>query len=101
MVKSSDVVLILVAVLFPPAAAAIVTGCSFDLLISVLLTFLGYIPGLIHSLWLIYEKIHAEERFGAGGFIYIGNGHYEPLYSSSESAPVQPAPQNYGSTNEN
>ena len=30
---------------------------------------LGYLPGLIHSLWLIYEKMHAEERFGEGGFI--------------------------------
>ncbi len=30
---------------------------------------LGYLPGLLHSLWLIYEKMHAEERFGEGGFI--------------------------------
>ena len=55
MVKSSDVLLILVnklaiymksvllkspqvAILFPPAAAAFVTGCSCDLLINILLT---------------------------------------------------------------
>lgn len=40
MVKSSDILLILVAILFPPAAAAFITGCSCDLLINVLLTVL-------------------------------------------------------------
>jgi len=38
MVKASDVVLILVAIILPPAAALIVTGCSCDLLINLLLT---------------------------------------------------------------
>ena len=38
MVKASDVVLILVAIIFPPAAALAVTGCSCDLLINILLT---------------------------------------------------------------
>jgi len=35
MVKGSDIILILVAVIFPPAAAAIITGCSCDLLINI------------------------------------------------------------------
>ena len=38
MVKASDVVLILVAIIFPPAAALVVTGCGCDLLINILLT---------------------------------------------------------------
>ncbi|KAF8970457.1 hypothetical protein BDZ97DRAFT_1652593 [Flammula alnicola] len=93
MVRSSDVILILVAILFPPAAAGIVTGCSCDLLINILLTILGYIPGHIHAFWLIYKKMQAEERYGNGGFIYIGNGQYQPLYVSDG-----PAPQYYGAT---
>ncbi|KAF9486234.1 UPF0057-domain-containing protein [Pholiota conissans] len=96
MVKSSDVLLILVAILFPPAAAAFVTGCSCDLLINILLTILGYIPGHIHAFWLIYKKMQAEERFGNGGFIYIGNGQYQPLYATNN--PAQPTPQYYGAT---
>lgn len=88
MVKASDVVLILVAIIFPPAAALVVTGCSCDLLINVLLTTyistflscrfsthlcgccysLGYLPGHIHAFWLIYKKMQAEERYGDGGF---------------------------------
>jgi uncharacterized membrane protein YqaE (UPF0057 family) len=38
MVKTSDVILILVAIIFPPAAAGFVTGCSCDLLINICLT---------------------------------------------------------------
>jgi len=34
MAKSSDIILVLVAILFPPAAAGILTGCSCDLLIN-------------------------------------------------------------------
>jgi len=82
MVRASDVILIIVTILFPPAAAAIVTGCSCDLLINILLTMLGYFPGHIHAFWLIYRKMQAEERYGSGGFIYIGNGQYQPLYQN-------------------
>ncbi|KAG2106858.1 hypothetical protein BD769DRAFT_139578 [Suillus cothurnatus] len=68
MVKASDVLLILVAIIFPPAAAAFVTGCSCDLLINICLTILGYFPGHIHAFWLIYKKMQAEEKYGYGGF---------------------------------
>lgn len=110
MVKASDVVLILVAIILPPAAALIVTGCSCDLLINLLLTILGYLPGHIHAFWLIYKKMQAEERYGHGGFRYLGSGHYEPLYQSdpypgqyshSPMPTPQPhlqAPQYYGAT---
>ncbi|KAJ6631216.1 hypothetical protein B0H10DRAFT_1773696 [Mycena sp. CBHHK59/15] len=92
MVKGSDVLLILVAILFPPAAAGFITGCSCDLLINILLTIFGYIPGHIHAFWLIYKKMKAEERYGAGGFKYTGNGTYEPL---AQGQPQQPY---YGAT---
>ncbi|XP_006463865.1 hypothetical protein AGABI2DRAFT_194553 [Agaricus bisporus var. bisporus H97] len=108
MVKASDVVLILVAIIFPPAAALIITGCSCDFLINVLLTCLGYLPGHIHAFWLIYKKMQAEERFGHDGYRYIGSGHYEPLYNNAappipypqqQQQPMpQQAPQYYGST---
>ena len=68
---------------------------------------LGYIPGHIHAVWLIYRKMKAEERYGNGGFICkfcpfqittlflslaltfllisdIGNGQYQPLYLNPE-----------------
>ncbi|TFK67571.1 UPF0057-domain-containing protein [Pluteus cervinus] len=94
MVRTSDVLLILVAILFPPAAALIVTGCSCDLLINIILTCLGYIPGHIHAFWLIYKKIKAEERYGRGGFYYVGSGQFVPGPGYQEAQ--QPA--YYGAT---
>ncbi|KAI0777273.1 hypothetical protein BD413DRAFT_467812 [Trametes elegans] len=94
-VKGSDVLLIVVAILFPPAAAAFITGCSCDLLINILLTILGYIPGHLHAFWLIYKKMQAEERYGRGGYIYVGNGEYQPAYAQPGAVPPQP---NYGTT---
>ncbi|KAF8325850.1 uncharacterized protein EI90DRAFT_2022795 [Cantharellus anzutake] len=84
-----------VDIIFPPAAAAFVTGCSCDLLINILLTLLGYLPGLIHGFWLIYRKIQAEERYGRGGYLYVGNGEYAPAY---QQVPAQ-QPTHYGATN--
>ncbi|EIW77163.1 UPF0057-domain-containing protein [Coniophora puteana RWD-64-598 SS2] len=90
--RGSDVLLILVAIIFPPAAAAFVAGCSCDLLINVCLTILGYIPGHIHAFWLIYKRMQAEERYGRGGFVYVGNGAYQPVNNGG-------APASYGTIN--
>jgi len=100
--RGSDVLLIIVAIIFPPAAAAFITGCSCDLLINILLTVLGYIPGHIHAFWLIYKKIKAEERYGRGGYQYAGNGTYQPIAGGGYVGgpgvpPPQPVPQ-YGAT---
>ncbi|KAF7318213.1 Cupin-5 domain-containing protein [Mycena chlorophos] len=90
MMKGSDFLLI-VAILFPPVSTFFIAGCGVDLLIGVLLTIIGYVPGLIHSLWLIYRKMEAEERFGQERFVYIGYGNFE---QAVESTP----PPTYGAT---
>ncbi|KAI0280398.1 UPF0057-domain-containing protein [Russula aff. rugulosa BPL654] len=77
-VRGSDICLIIVAIIFPPAAAFFVTGCGCDLLINICLTILGYIPGHIHAFWLIYRRMKAEETYGRGRYIYVGNGSFEP-----------------------
>lgn len=40
MVRGSDIIIALIAIIFPPAAVAMMTGCSCDLLISIALTML-------------------------------------------------------------
>ncbi|KAG8718538.1 hypothetical protein FRC09_012526, partial [Ceratobasidium sp. 395] len=60
----------------------------------ILLHRLGYIPGHIHAFYLIWRRMEAEEKYGAGGFNYVGNGHYEPAYVTTGQPPAQPA--NYG-----
>ncbi|EIM82078.1 uncharacterized protein STEHIDRAFT_124889 [Stereum hirsutum FP-91666 SS1] len=102
-IKGSDVLLILVAIIFPPATAAFLTGCSCDLLINICLTLLGYIPGHLHAFWLIYKNMKAEDSYGRGQYTYVGNGQYEPIYNTQGPVPVQGGPvqapvQNYGAT---
>ncbi|KAI0264719.1 hypothetical protein BC834DRAFT_782903, partial [Gloeopeniophorella convolvens] len=98
-IRGSDVCLILVAIIFPPAAAAFITGCSCDLLINICLTILGYLPGHIHAFWLIYRRMKAEELYGHGGYTYLGNGNFHGG-PAGHQVPVQ-APyqqQGYGAT---
>ncbi|PWN48241.1 hypothetical protein IE53DRAFT_370790 [Violaceomyces palustris] len=85
MTQASDILIIL-------AAVAFLTGCSCDLIINVLLTILGFLPGHIHAFWLIYKKMKAEEEYGYGGFRYEGGGKYVAV---NPSAINQPPPQ-YG-----
>ncbi|KAI0797686.1 hypothetical protein C8Q75DRAFT_801613 [Abortiporus biennis] len=43
------------AVIFPPVGVFLERGCGADLLINILLTLLGYIPGIIHALYIILK----------------------------------------------
>jgi len=49
----ATVIEILIALLFPPLAVFLATGCSLDLLINIILTLLGFIPGMIHALFVV------------------------------------------------
>ncbi|KAH8106717.1 UPF0057-domain-containing protein [Cristinia sonorae] len=51
----SDICKILFAILLPPIGVALERGCGADLLINILLTCLGYIPGIIHALYIILK----------------------------------------------
>ncbi|KIJ07783.1 hypothetical protein PAXINDRAFT_58172, partial [Paxillus involutus ATCC 200175] len=53
-----------VAILFPPAAVAFISGCGIDLCINILLTILGYLPGCIHALWLTFKRSQANQMYG-------------------------------------
>jgi uncharacterized membrane protein YqaE (UPF0057 family) len=51
-----DIIRIICAIFFPPLGVFLQTGFSTDLLINVVLTLLGYIPGIIHALWIVIKK---------------------------------------------
>ncbi|KIK59772.1 hypothetical protein GYMLUDRAFT_168876 [Collybiopsis luxurians FD-317 M1] len=52
---ASDVCKILVAVFVPPLGVFLERGCNADFCINILLTILGYIPGIIHALYIILK----------------------------------------------
>jgi uncharacterized membrane protein YqaE (UPF0057 family) len=47
---------LVLAVIFPPLAVLITSGISFTLLINILLTILGYLPGIIHAFWVVTKQ---------------------------------------------
>ncbi|KAM0720826.1 hypothetical protein Q7P37_003111 [Cladosporium fusiforme] len=51
----SDIIKIICAVVLPPLGVFLERGCGADLLINILLTVLGYIPGIIHALYIILK----------------------------------------------
>ncbi|KAG2067285.1 UPF0057-domain-containing protein [Suillus decipiens] len=89
---TADCVLILVAVIFPPAAAAFVSGCGCDLFLNILLTLLGYLPGLIHALWLVFKRANGQTRRARGSYQYTDAGTPAPAPQQSVPAPQQSAP---------
>ncbi len=51
----SDLLKIILAIILPPLGVLVETGLSRQLLINILLTMLGFIPGVIHALYVILK----------------------------------------------
>ncbi|ODV59410.1 YqaE/Pmp3 family membrane protein [Ascoidea rubescens DSM 1968] len=54
-VTCSDIFKIILAIILPPLGVFLERGCHVDLLINICLTILGYIPGIIHALYIIFK----------------------------------------------
>ncbi|KAI0387835.1 hypothetical protein F5Y04DRAFT_241096 [Hypomontagnella monticulosa] len=104
---SPDIFLGLLAILFPPLPVWVKCGlCSADSIINILLCVLGYIPGLIHSWYIIsrypesyeYEATpHDNERGGRVTYVFVQPERQpQPQPKPSSAAAAHP---NYGSTN--
>jgi uncharacterized membrane protein YqaE (UPF0057 family) len=48
-----DLLLLLIAILLPPLAVFLVVGLDIHFWINIALTLLGYVPGIIHALWVV------------------------------------------------
>ncbi|MBD1388204.1 YqaE/Pmp3 family membrane protein [Neiella sp. HB171785] len=51
----SKVLLVILAILLPPVAVFLQDGVGKHLIINIVLCILGFIPGVIHALWLILK----------------------------------------------
>ncbi|CUM62485.1 uncharacterized protein PRCAT00000035001 [Priceomyces carsonii] len=49
----SDLIKLVAAVILPPLGVFLERGCSSSLFINIILTCLGYIPGIIHAVYVI------------------------------------------------
>ena len=51
-----DVVRILAAIILPPLGVFLQVGLGLHFWLNILLTLLGYIPGIIHAVWVVLRK---------------------------------------------
>jgi len=51
-----DIVRIIFAILLPPVGVFLQVGFGLHFWINILLTILGYIPGIVHAVWIIAKK---------------------------------------------
>ncbi|RDW93087.1 YqaE/Pmp3 family membrane protein [Aspergillus mulundensis] len=52
--SASMLCLIILTFFIPPLGVFLISGCSADFLINIMLTILGYLPGHIHAFYLEY-----------------------------------------------
>ena len=51
-----DILKIIAAVLLPPLGVFLEVGLTGQFFLNILLTLLGYIPGIIHAVWIIARR---------------------------------------------
>jgi uncharacterized membrane protein YqaE (UPF0057 family) len=51
-----DVLRILIAILLPPLGVFLQVGIGLHFWLNILLTLLGYIPGIVHAVWIIARR---------------------------------------------
>jgi len=51
-----DIVRIIIAIILPPVGVFLQVGFGLQFWINIVLTLLGYIPGIIHAIWIIATR---------------------------------------------
>lgn len=51
-----DIIRIILAIILPPLGVFLQVGIGGHFWLNILLTLLGYIPGLVHAIWVIAKK---------------------------------------------
>lgn len=51
-----DLIRIILAILLPPLGVFLQVGLGAQFWINILLTLLGYIPGIVHAVWIIARR---------------------------------------------
>lgn len=51
-----DILRLILSILLPPLGVFLQVGIGMHFWINILLTLLGYIPGIIHAVWVIAKK---------------------------------------------
>lgn len=53
---NADIVRVLLAILLPPLGVFLQVGFGLHFWLNVILTLLGYVPGIVHAVWIILRR---------------------------------------------
>ena len=56
MVRGMDIFRIIIAIILPPLGVFLQVGFGGQFFLNILLTILGYVPGIIHAVWIISRR---------------------------------------------
>lgn len=51
-----DLLRIIALIIIPPLGALLTVGLGLHFWLNIILTLFGYLPGVIHALWLVLRK---------------------------------------------
>tara|TARA_R110002096_G_scaffold81371_1_gene189855 strand:- start:513 stop:671 length:159 start_codon:yes stop_codon:yes gene_type:complete len=51
-----DVIRVILSILLPPLGVFLQVGIGLQFWINILLTLLGYVPGVLHAVWIIARR---------------------------------------------
>jgi uncharacterized membrane protein YqaE (UPF0057 family) len=51
-----DLIRILLSILLPPLGVFLQVGLGLHFWLNILLTLLGYVPGVVHAVWIIARR---------------------------------------------
>jgi len=54
--SQADVLRVLLAIVLPPVGVFLQVGLGIHFWLNILLTIFGYVPGIIHAVWIILRK---------------------------------------------
>jgi len=52
----ADLIRVILSILLPPLGVFFQVGFGLQFWINIVLTLLGYIPGVVHAIWIIARK---------------------------------------------
>lgn len=55
-VEALDIIRIILSILLPPLGVFLQVGIGLHFWLNILLTILGYIPGIVHAIWIIARR---------------------------------------------
>jgi uncharacterized membrane protein YqaE (UPF0057 family) len=59
-----NLVKLLLSILLPPVGVYMNSGVSSALFINIALTLLGWVPGIIHALWILTKTAEQDQSSG-------------------------------------